>query len=242
MAIAWCLPRRQAAWMSAATCSGSTGASGGEVAAVAAHHLDEEDTLVGCRGDTQPVHRFERDVDRRRHADRDVGADQVVVDRGGDADHRQAQAVQCAGTGLRAVAADHHQALDAVGLHARQRLSLASFRLQFDAACRAQHRAATFHDAADVARAEHGEVAGDQAGVAVAHTQHLVAACHAHAHHGADRCIHARRVTATGEHRQACHAASVLRGVFAVRNSRRILPRLVLGKGSSRNSTTRGSL
>ena len=89
-----------------------------QVAAVAPHHLDQEGALVRGGRHLQPVDRLQRDVERGVDADRDLGAGEIVVDRRRDADHREAHLGQRQRAGLRAVAADHHQAVDAAGAEA----------------------------------------------------------------------------------------------------------------------------
>ena len=65
-------------------------------------------------GDPQAVDGFDGDVQCRVTADAQVRPDQVVVDGGRDANHRQAQAAQDERAGLGAVAADDDQSFDAV--------------------------------------------------------------------------------------------------------------------------------
>jgi len=63
-------------------------------------------------GDAQAVDRFESHVDRGGRADRDVRAEQIIVDRRGPADDLQTLACKRQRACLRAVAADHHKLRD----------------------------------------------------------------------------------------------------------------------------------
>ena len=66
----------------------------GDVAGVAAHHLQHHDPLVAGAGRVQAVERLGGDGDGRRVADRPLGIGDVVVDGLGNAD--EGQAVDCA--------------------------------------------------------------------------------------------------------------------------------------------------
>ena len=108
----------------------------GEVSAVAAHHLDDERTLVTRRGALDRVDRLGDTVQRRIGADRHVGAGHVVVDGADHADQHQAPSgigdltvefaavgqlveqfgplgAQLVGAGQAAIATDHRERLDA---------------------------------------------------------------------------------------------------------------------------------
>ena len=52
----------------------------GDPAGVPAHHLDDQDAVVGLGGGVQPVDRLHRDVDRGVEAEGVVGGGEVVVD------------------------------------------------------------------------------------------------------------------------------------------------------------------
>lgn len=66
----------------------------GEITAIAPHDLHEERTLMRGGRHPEAVDRLERRVQRRRRADCDIGAEEIIVDRGGDADHRGSLARQ----------------------------------------------------------------------------------------------------------------------------------------------------
>ena len=93
-----------------------------EVAAVAAHDLDDERAVVRGRGVGDLVARLDDRVHRGVDADRQPGQAEVVVDRRRDADHRERLAAPISlgsasvqRAGQRAVAADHDQAVDRRG-------------------------------------------------------------------------------------------------------------------------------
>ena len=70
---------------------------GGDPAAVAAHHLDHHHPVVALGGGVQPVDRVGGDLHRGVEAERQVGADDVVVDRLRHADDRQTEVRRAAG-------------------------------------------------------------------------------------------------------------------------------------------------
>jgi hypothetical protein len=128
---------------------------------------------------------------------------QVVVDGRGHADHRGAPFVQGRGSGLRAVAADHDQSAQPVITQLIQGLTQAGPGLELFAARGAQHRASRVNDAADIARSQRAQVAGQQPAESVADADRLEASRVCAANHCADRGVHARRIAAAGEHGQA---------------------------------------
>ena len=103
--------------------------------------------------------------------------------------------------GLRAVAADDHQPVDAARARgcSRPRARTAS---SLNSGSRALPRNVPprCQDAADVAGAERLDLPLDQAGVAVADAEHLPALVEAGADDGADGGVHAGRIAAAGQH------------------------------------------
>src|SRR5690606_6440635 len=87
---------------------------GGEIAAVAAHDLHHRNPVVGAAGVAQPVDGFHRHVQGGIKADGELGAGNVVVDGAGNADAGKAHFGQAHGAHVGAVAANHHQGVDAV--------------------------------------------------------------------------------------------------------------------------------
>ena len=147
-----------------------------QVAAVAPHHLDQERALVRRGRDLQAVDRLERDVQRGVDADRDLGARQIVVDRRRDADDLEAHLRQRQRPGLRAVAADDDQAVDAA-----RRAGCARPRARTASSLNSRSRALPRNvpprpRMPPTSRApERLDRALDQAGVAVAHAEDLPA-------------------------------------------------------------------
>src|SRR5437016_1210231 len=98
------------------------------------------------------VDRLQRDVDGSVGTDGDGGAIEIVVDGRGDADHRKAELAEQLRAGLRAVAADHDEALDAALREVAQRLRAAALLAKLLAARAAEESTADLDDAADLAR------------------------------------------------------------------------------------------
>src|SRR5664279_299321 len=179
-----------------------------EVPAVAAHDLDEERPLVGGGRDLQAVDRFERDVEGRVDADRDVRARQVVVDRGGDAHNREPGLRERVCPHLRAAAADDDEAVDAAGPEDAERLLASDRGLERVAARAPEDRSALLDDAAHVPRAERRKLASEKSREAVAHAKDAPTLRDPRADDGADRRVHARRVASARQDGHASHPAS----------------------------------
>ena len=156
-------------------------------------------------GHLQPVHGFERNVQGRVHADGDIGSEQVVVDGGGHSDHRETHRVERLRAGLRAVAPDGHQSLDARPAHTFNGPGATFGVLELGAAGAAEDGAAQLHDSAHVARAQRLKISRDQAGVAALNPHHFPAALERGPGHGPDGCVHPGRVAAAGQHRNSLH-------------------------------------
>jgi hypothetical protein len=147
------------------------------------------------------------DVERRVHADGHLGAEEVVVDGRGHADHGKAHLRKGVGARLRAVAADDDQRVHAPLPQLAHRLAAAGVRLELRAAGAAQHRAAALNDAAHVAGAHGREVAGDKAREAVANAQHVPTVLDPRAHHGANGGVHAGGIAPAGQNGDASHSS-----------------------------------
>ena len=94
-------------------------------ARVAAHDLDHHDAVVRFGRRVQPVDRVGREATAESKPKRVGGADDVVVDRLGHADQRDAHLGELVGDGEGAVAADDDQAVEPHAVehvHARARL------------------------------------------------------------------------------------------------------------------------
>src|SRR5574337_432334 len=123
-------------------------------AGVASHRLGDHHPAVAARGGFEPVERLGDDRDRAVEAEAQVGVAQVVVDRLGNADHRQAERVHPVGDLHRAVAADRDQRIELqvvarVGEHLGRHVGAAGAEVmeRVAAVVRAQHRPALRDDA-----------------------------------------------------------------------------------------------
>ena len=199
----------------------------GQVAAVAAHHLDHEAALVAGRGAGQRVDRLDDAVQRGIGADGGVGADQVVVDRADQAGEHQggvgfgdlpadlpgldqfgeqagpvgAELVQAR---ERAVPADHHQPVDALLQQVAGGAPPSLPLPEVLAAEGADDGAALVQDAAHVRPGELADAvaAVDHALEALVDRGHASAPAQRGADHRADGGVHALRVTAACENAQ----------------------------------------
>jgi hypothetical protein len=89
------------------------GADAGQVARVAAHHLDDEGPGMGAGGVLDAVHCVEDVVECRVDPERHVGEGDIIVNAGGDADDREAEPMEGQGSGKGTVAPEYDQPLDA---------------------------------------------------------------------------------------------------------------------------------
>ena len=92
--------------------AGGDGRHEREVPAPAAHDLDHEAAAVRGSGGADHVDEADDGVERGIDADAHIGAEDVVVDRAGQADDGQAELVQGARAAERTVAADDDEAVD----------------------------------------------------------------------------------------------------------------------------------
>ncbi len=195
-----------------------------EVAAMPAHHLDHEAALVAGGGTGQVVDRGHDPVQCGVGADGHVGADQVVVDRADQAGDHQgrmgvggglvelpgrhqlgqqlgpfgAEGVQA---GEAAVAADHHQPVDAGGQQVAGGDPASVAFAEPLAAEGADHGAPAMQDVADVVPAEVADAvpAVDHALIALEDRVDLGAQRDRGPHHRPHRRVHALGVAAAGQ-------------------------------------------
>ena len=165
-----------------------------------AHDLHHGAALVGLHGVPQPVDAFHRRVGGGIKADGVIGADDVVVDGAGDANHRDAELGQILRAPERTVAADGHQTVQPQQLAGVGRLLLALPGAELVAPGAVQDGAAPVDDAADAGVVHLHKVPGDQTGIAPADAHALDAPGQGAAHHRADAGVHARRVAAAGQY------------------------------------------
>jgi hypothetical protein len=116
-------------------------------------------------------------------------------------DHREAFARERRRAGLRAVAADDDQRVDAARGEIRERPRASVGFPELGAARAAEDRAAVLDDPADVARGQALHGARYQPGEAVAHAEHFPALGQRGAGHRAHRRVHSGSITAA---RQDC--------------------------------------
>src|SRR5207247_2537949 len=148
----------------------------------------------------------------------DIVAVDMGCDGGGNAADDEAFAGQRGRAGLRAVAADHHQAVDAAGGEVAQRRAAPGGLGELGAARAAEHGAAVLHDAADVARAQRLHGVGEEPGVAVAHAEHLRTPGECGARHGAHRGVHAGRGATAGPPLNSSQTSLARASIASVRN------------------------
>ena len=173
------------------------------MAGVAAHDLHHGAALVRLHGVPQAVNGVHGGVGGGIKADGVVGADDVVVDGGGDAHHRHAGLGQglCAPEG--AVAADGHDAVQPKQLAGGGGPLLPLGGAEFVAAGGIENGAAAVDDMGDSAGVHPQDVAVDEAVVSPADADALNAPVQAAADYGADGCVHTRGVAAAGENADA---------------------------------------
>ena len=171
-----------------------------QITGAVAHDLHHGAALMGLHGVPQPVDALHRRVGGGIEADGVVGTDDIVVDGTRDAYHGDAELGQVLCAAERTVAADSHQAVQSQQLAGVGRLLLALLSTELVAPCAVQDGAAAVDDAADAGAVHLHDVAGDQAGVAPPDAHALDAASQRTADHGTDAGVHARCVSAAGQH------------------------------------------
>ena len=179
-------------------------------AGVAAHHLGDHHAMVRFRGGVQAIDGVGREADRGVEAEAVGGLDDVVVDGLGHADERDAALGELVGDGQGAVAADHHQAVQAQLVEhvdaALRVVALAVARLdrveeRVAAVDRAEDRAADAQDAGDVLRHQDAvPVRLDEAVEAVLEAEAGDAVVVGRLDHGANDRVQPRGVAAAGEY------------------------------------------
>ena len=195
-----------------------------EVAAVPAHHLDDEGALVARGRAADGVNRLGDAVERRVGADGHVGAGGVVVDRADQADNRQPRmargrrrvdlapghqfldmirplAAKHVRPGERAVAAHHDQAVDAVPQDGAGGLQAALPRAELLGPRRPDHGPAALDDAAHIRPAERPDLVAalDEAEIALENRAHLESVVQARPDNRPDGRVHAGGVPAAGQ-------------------------------------------
>ena len=182
------------------------GARNGDVARVAAHYLHKKAAVVRVGRVPNFVDAVQRRVHGRVVANRVIGTVQVVVYGAGRAHRGDAKLLlKNHGPGECAVAANGHQALNAVVHQLVESLLPAFLGHEFLAAGRFQNRAALLHRVRNRSRIEPHKFALNHAAVAPHDAVHLNAVVSGGTHHRADGRIHARRIAATGKNCYSLH-------------------------------------
>ena len=114
------------------------------------------------------------------------------------------------GAGLRSVAADHHDAIDAQLGEVAKRFGAAALVAEFGRSSGAEKRSADLNDAADVARTELLELAVNQALPTLAHAIDRHALIERTAGDRAYGRIHAGGVTTTRKDRDLLHQSGII--------------------------------
>ena len=120
-----------------------------EKARIAPHDLDDEQAIVAACGVPKLHDRLERRIDGRIEPDRFVRSGDVVVDRPGNPDHRDAFLRKRQRPPERTVSSDDHESVDVVLRHARNGFVAAFGRLEPLAPRRTENRSAPVEDSAD---------------------------------------------------------------------------------------------
>jgi len=177
----------------------------GEVAAVAAHHLDEERPAVGGGGGLEAVDGLQGHVEGSVHPNRDLRAGEVVVDRGRHADDGEPHPGELVSAGLGAVPSDHDQGLDPLPSEGAKCPPPALLGAELRAAGAPEDRPPELEDPPHVPRPEGHDLPADEAGVASPHPPNFPAPRDPRADHGADRGVHPRRVAPAREDGDPLH-------------------------------------
>jgi len=134
--------------------TGSQAGVQGDEAGVTAHDFDDCYAVVGIRRIANAVDALQDRVDRRIKANRIFCAIHVVIDGTGNDDSRNALLAQRLGTAHRTVAADDDEGVNVIFADIGSGFLLCLFFHEFQAACRAQHRAATVDNTAYITPVE----------------------------------------------------------------------------------------
>ena len=171
----------------------------GQEARVAAHDLHDGAALVRLHGVAQLVDALDGGVAGRVKADGVIGAADIVVDGGGNADDGDAETRKLERAAEGSVAADGHDGVQTQHPARGDRLFPARLGHEIFASGGIEDRAAAGENVADAGAVELHKVAGDQAMPAPADADALDAAGDGGTHDRAHGRVHARRVAAAGQ-------------------------------------------
>ena len=176
-----------------------------QMARVAAHDLNDRAALMRLHRVTQAVNGLDSGIGRRVVTDGIIGADNVVVNRGRNADDRNALLRKFYQTPERAVAANGNNAVQPKQLAGSGSFFLPLKRAEFIAARRVEHRTAAIDDMRDIAVFQNCKIAVDQTVIAAADADAFDSHVGARTHDRADGCIHAGGIAAGGQNTDSFH-------------------------------------
>ena len=167
----------------------------GQVATITTHDLDDKAASRGNRRLFDPVDCIDDAIEGRIGTDAQFGAGEVIVDRGGQADHRNIEGREDVAlaeelvTGLVATpAADHEQSVDTEAFNISR--NLVEFRTLRDFSVGTEIRTARCCPTTDAHPTHLGDITLNQALEPIPHPQHDMALVNAHAHCCAHRGVH----------------------------------------------------
>jgi hypothetical protein len=194
---------------------------GGDPAGVSPHDLADHHPVMALGRRVELVDRLGGGRDRGEEPDRDLGADEIVVDGLGNADHVDPALDESRGGVHGPVPADHHERVDSVSLHRfdatrpevlvqRVAVLVGPDELSggIGSVVAAEDRAAAGQDAGDVSRIETSAPPLDESEEPVGDADHLEAvSVDRRLGDGADRGVEAGAVAACGHHADASDGA-----------------------------------
>ena len=171
-----------------------------QMARVSAHDLDDRAALVRLHGVSETVDSLDGGVGRGVVADGVVGADDIVINGGRNADNADTLLGKLLEAAERAVAADADNAVESQKLARGSCALLTLYGAELFASCRIEHCAATVYNVVDAVFVETDKIAVDESIESAPDADAVDAAVDGRADDRADGCVHTGRVTAGGEH------------------------------------------
>ena len=181
-------------------CARSDGNIQSDVTRVAAHDLNDAAAVVALRSITQLVDHLQCGVHGGVITDGVIGAGNIIVDRTGQTDHRDAAVCKLTSTTVRAVAADDDQSIDSKLTALCSALVLTFLGLELKAAGRIQDRAASLNDVGDAAQVHFKALAIQQTIVAALNADHPITLVQTGTNHSTNCSIHTGGIAAAGQH------------------------------------------
>ena len=165
---------------------------------------------MGGPSRAQAVDRLERDVDGGVAADGNISPEEVVVDRGCNADHVNPELAKHVGACLGSVAANHHHTIDAALGEIAKRLGTATLLAEFRGSRTAEKRPADLNDAAHVAGTELSELTFDETLPTLEHSVDRHALIERTARNSAYRRIHTGGIATARQDRDVLHKTEIM--------------------------------